>query len=142
MDERLVHGQVTVGWGSQLRPRRYLVVDDALPETEFQRDLQRLGAPFETQAEFHSVRDARARLAQWSERVESAGVLVFGALLGLLLGKGLALSGLGFLWMSAGCVLLLVGILRGEALRRWAPVLLLLLNAPGLVISPGAVGAG
>ena len=84
----------------------------------------------------------RARLAQWSERVESAGVLVFGALLGLLLGKGLALSGLGFLWVWAGCVFLLGGILRGEALRRWAPVLLLLLIALGLVISPGAVGAG
>ncbi len=84
----------------------------------------------------------RARLAQWSERVESAGVLVFGALLGLLLGKGLALSGLGFLWVWAGCVLLLGGILRGEALRRWAPVLLLLLIALGLVISPGSVGAG
>ncbi len=71
----------------------------------------------------------RVQLVQWSKRLESAGVFVLGALLGLLLGKRLALPGLDFLWMSAGCALLLSGILRGEALLRWAPLLLLLLIA-------------
>ena len=75
VDERLIHGQVTVGWGSQLRPRRYLVVDDALAEIEFQRDLQRLGAPVETEAEFHTVRDARKQLAPWKE-AEDASILL------------------------------------------------------------------
>ena len=84
----------------------------------------------------------RAQLAQWSERLESAGVLVLGALLGLILGKGLALRGLDSLWMSVGCALLLGGILRGKVLRRWAPLLLLLLIALGRVMSSGPVGAG
>ena len=32
VDERLIHGQVVIGWGSQLQPSRYLVVDDALAD--------------------------------------------------------------------------------------------------------------
>ena len=64
----------------------------------------------------------RVQLVQWSERLESAGVLVLGVLFGLLLVKQLALPGLNFLWMSVGFALLL----SGEALRWWALLLLLI----------------
>ncbi len=30
VDDRLLHGQVTLGWGSRLRPRAYLLADDRL----------------------------------------------------------------------------------------------------------------
>ncbi len=83
-----------------------------------------------------------AHLPQWSERLEAAGVLVFGTLSGLLLGRGIALSGANFLWIAVGCALLLAGIGKGETLRRWAPVVLLLLVLVGLVIPPGLSDSG
>ena len=42
VDERLIHGQVVLGWGRELRPGRYVVVDDALAESEWEQELYRL----------------------------------------------------------------------------------------------------
>ena len=44
VDERLLHGQVVIGWGNQLRPDRYLVVDEKLTVSGWEQDLYRLGA--------------------------------------------------------------------------------------------------
>ena len=44
VDERLIHGQVVIGWGHELRPDRYAVVDDALAESDWEQELYRLGA--------------------------------------------------------------------------------------------------
>ncbi|MEX2467190.1 MAG: PTS sugar transporter subunit IIB [Gemmatimonadota bacterium] len=44
VDERLIHGQVVIGWGHELRPDRYLVVDDGLAESAWEQELYRLGA--------------------------------------------------------------------------------------------------
>lgn len=67
VDERLIHGQVTVGWGNRLKPHRYIVVDDTLVDRDFEQDLYRLGVPDESEAEFCSVEDARAQLPSWLE---------------------------------------------------------------------------
>jgi mannose/fructose/N-acetylgalactosamine-specific phosphotransferase system component IIB len=67
VDERLVHGQVTVGWGHRLHPDRYVVVDDVLPGSEWESDLYRLGAPSGTEVEFVTVPAARSSLDRWSE---------------------------------------------------------------------------
>ena len=39
VDERLIHGQVVVGWGGQIRPDRYLVVDDVFVTDYFELPL-------------------------------------------------------------------------------------------------------
>jgi D-glucosaminate PTS system EIIB component len=44
VDERLIHGQVVIGWGHQLRPGRYVIVDDELATSDWEQDLYRLGA--------------------------------------------------------------------------------------------------
>ena len=44
VDERLIHGQVVIGWGHELRPNRYFVVDDDLAESDWEQELYRLGA--------------------------------------------------------------------------------------------------
>ncbi len=142
MDERLIHGQVTVGWAAALRPRRYLVVDDALPESDVERDLSSLGIPAGGEGGFHAVEDARSRLTEKAERVEVAGVLVCCALLGLLLGTALETSGYGFLWISDGCVLVFTGILKGDTVRWWSPLPLLLIVLVGLVAPSGLRGVG
>jgi mannose/fructose/N-acetylgalactosamine-specific phosphotransferase system component IIB len=65
VDERLIHGQVTVGWGRRLRPDRYLVIDEALAHSEFEQDLYALSVPEGSEAQFWTVQDARARIAEW-----------------------------------------------------------------------------
>lgn len=45
IDQRLVHGQVSVGWIPVLQVDRVLVVDDELCEDEWERDLIAGGAP-------------------------------------------------------------------------------------------------
>ena len=55
-----------IGWGSQLRPERYLVVDDQLADSEWEQDLYRLAVSDSTEVSFHSVAEARARLPEWT----------------------------------------------------------------------------
>jgi len=64
IDERLIHGQVVLGWGSQVAPGRYLVVDDDLAASEWEQDLYRLGAG-DTKTLFVTVDDARRRIEEW-----------------------------------------------------------------------------
>lgn len=66
VDERLIHGQVTVGWGGRLRPTVYVVVDDKLVVSDWERELMELGAPPEVEVEFLSVAAARLRVEEWS----------------------------------------------------------------------------
>jgi PTS system mannose-specific IIB component/fructoselysine and glucoselysine-specific PTS system IIB component len=66
VDERLIHGQVVIGWGHELRPDRYVVVDDALAESPWEQDLYRL-AVADGEVVFESVERARSRLAEWKD---------------------------------------------------------------------------
>jgi PTS system mannose-specific IIB component/fructoselysine and glucoselysine-specific PTS system IIB component len=67
VDERLIHGQVVVGWGSQLRPDRFLVVDTALATSEWEQELFTLGVPERTGVEFIAPGPAREELSGWRE---------------------------------------------------------------------------
>lgn len=58
MDDRLIHGQVVVGWVQALGAKRILVIDDDLVESEWQRQLFALGTPPGLTVEFASVADA------------------------------------------------------------------------------------
>lgn len=64
VDERLIHGQVVIGWGNQLRPDRYVVVDDELAASEWEQDLYRLGAG-DSEVVFTTAESARAALSGW-----------------------------------------------------------------------------
>jgi PTS system mannose-specific IIB component/fructoselysine and glucoselysine-specific PTS system IIB component len=65
IDERLIHGQVVLGWGSELEPDRYIVVDDAVAETPWEQELYEVGLPTGTVAEFHTIEDARRLHDRW-----------------------------------------------------------------------------
>lgn len=67
VDERLIHGQVVVGWGSKLHPERIIVVDDALAESTWEQDLYSLGLPDNVDATFATVAGARAQLPGWRD---------------------------------------------------------------------------
>ena len=74
VDERLIHGQVVIGWGNQLRPDRYVVVDDELAASDWEQDLYRLGAAG-ADVIFVGVDAARQRLAEWREADERSILL-------------------------------------------------------------------
>ena len=65
VDERLIHGQVVVGWGSQLHPQLIIVVDDELAASDWEQELYCLGLPPEVGTHFLSVQQARAALPGW-----------------------------------------------------------------------------
>lgn len=65
VDERLIHGQVVVGWGGPLHADRIVVVDDEIAASAWEQELYCLGVPPEMEASFSSVADARPRLAEW-----------------------------------------------------------------------------
>lgn len=67
IDERLIHGQVVVGWGATLHPDRIVVVDDEIAASTWEQELYGLGLPDEIQAEFHTVEESRLLVQQWHD---------------------------------------------------------------------------
>ncbi len=67
VDERLIHGQVVVGWGNRLHPDRIVVVDDDLAESKWEQELYTLGLPAGVDAIFATVAAARTALPSWRE---------------------------------------------------------------------------
>lgn len=58
LDDRLIHGQVVVGWGNALGAELILLIDDHVAAARWERDLYRLGVPPGVDVEFSSVADA------------------------------------------------------------------------------------
>lgn len=65
IDERLIHGQVVVGWGERYHVDRILVVDDDLYRSQWEQELYCLGVPPNVHATFVGVDEARAAFAEW-----------------------------------------------------------------------------
>ncbi|CAN5703215.1 PTS sugar transporter subunit IIB [soil metagenome] len=65
VDERLIHGQVVVGWGGRLQADRIVVIDDELALSSWEQELYRLGVPPEMEAFFVDVEEARNSVAEW-----------------------------------------------------------------------------
>jgi mannose/fructose/N-acetylgalactosamine-specific phosphotransferase system component IIB len=65
VDERLIHGQVVLGWGHELHPDRIVVVDDELAGSQWEQDLYLLAVPPGVEAYFADVAEARAHLDEW-----------------------------------------------------------------------------
>lgn len=65
VDERLIHGQVVVGWGKVLRPDRIVVVDDELAASPWEQDLYDLGLPPGLETDFAGVEEAHRRMREW-----------------------------------------------------------------------------
>lgn len=67
VDERLIHGQVVVGWGGQLRPQRYVVVDALVAGSEWEQELYSLGVPEGVEVLFLDPEEAGSRLETWRD---------------------------------------------------------------------------
>lgn len=58
IDDRLVHGQVVVGWGQPLNIRLIILVDDDVAHSDWEQDLYRMGVPPEMEIRFADVSTA------------------------------------------------------------------------------------
>jgi mannose/fructose/N-acetylgalactosamine-specific phosphotransferase system component IIB len=65
IDDRLIHGQVVVGWGQPLNVGFIVLVDDMVAASEWEQDLYRMGVPPEMEVFFHSAADAIAALPKY-----------------------------------------------------------------------------
>ena len=77
LDDRLIHGQVVVGWGQPLACSFIVLVDDEVRESDWEQDLYRMGVPETMAVIFASVAEAVDRLAEWETDVR-VGILLVG----------------------------------------------------------------
>ena len=65
IDDRLIHGQVVVGWGQPLDIGFIVLVDDMVADADWEQELYRMGVPPEMDLYFHSTSDAIAALPKY-----------------------------------------------------------------------------
>src|SRR5687767_7389186 len=76
IDDRLIHGQVVVGWGQPLELRFIILIDDDVAASEWEQELYRMGVPPELEVCFCSVDDAGSILNKFSTDSRMGIVLV------------------------------------------------------------------
>lgn len=77
LDDRLIHGQVVVGWGQPLNAAFIVLVDDEVRGSEWEQDLYRMGVPPTMEVVFASLAEASRRLSEW-EADARTGILLAG----------------------------------------------------------------
>ncbi len=58
IDDRLIHGQVVVGWGQPLDIELLVLVDDVVASSDWEQELYRMAVPPEMEIRFESVESA------------------------------------------------------------------------------------
>lgn len=66
VDDRLVHGQVVIGWGRPLAVRFIVLVDDGVRRSDWEQDLYRMAVPDGVEIIFASTTEAIRRLPEWA----------------------------------------------------------------------------
>ena len=101
IDERLLHGQVIVGWGRRLGLGFYVIVDDRIAASDWERDLYASSLPEGVHSFFLTTAEAVDRLAELDARPDAGMVLTSGtdtmrrlAEAGVLEGKPVNIGGL------------------------------------------------
>ncbi len=77
IDDRLIHGQVVVGWGGPMAVGFIVLVDDQVRHSEWEQDLYRMGVPAGIEVVFASRAEAMQRLGEW-EADPRVGILLAG----------------------------------------------------------------
>jgi PTS system mannose-specific IIB component/fructoselysine and glucoselysine-specific PTS system IIB component len=66
IDDRLIHGQVVVGWGQPLDLGFIVLVDDVVAESDWEQELYRLGVPPGMEVYFASTNEAAREIAKYA----------------------------------------------------------------------------
>jgi mannose/fructose/N-acetylgalactosamine-specific phosphotransferase system component IIB len=65
IDDRLIHGQVVIGWGRPLGINLIILVDDQVAASDWEQELYRMAVAPEIEVSFVTVAEATARLGEW-----------------------------------------------------------------------------
>lgn len=65
VDDRLVHGQVVIGWGRPLGATEVILVDDAVAASPWEQDLYRMATPSGLTVRFATTAEAVRELPAW-----------------------------------------------------------------------------
>jgi len=76
VDDRLIHGQVVLGWGSVLRPDRIILADDEIASNEWEKSLYASSVPPEIKVSILSLPEAAAQLKRGIFDAEKVILLV------------------------------------------------------------------
>ena len=77
IDDRLIHGQVVVGWGQPFDIGFLVLVNDEVAQSDWEQELYRMGTPPEMDLFFHSVEGALPELDRYRAD-ERSGILLTG----------------------------------------------------------------
>ena len=77
IDDRLIHGQVVVGWGQPLDLRFIVLVDDEVAASDWEQELYRMGVPPDMDVYFDTVDSAAANLERYRDD-DRRGLLLTG----------------------------------------------------------------
>jgi PTS system mannose-specific IIB component/fructoselysine and glucoselysine-specific PTS system IIB component len=77
IDDRLIHGQVVVGWGQPLNARFMVLVDDLVASSDWEKELYRMAVPPGIEIFFADVDGAIREHARW-EADPRPGILITG----------------------------------------------------------------
>jgi mannose/fructose/N-acetylgalactosamine-specific phosphotransferase system component IIB len=77
IDDRLVHGQVVIGWGRPLGVEFIVLVDPSVAASPWEQDLYRMAVPPELEIRFATVEEAAPQLGAW-QAGERRGVILTG----------------------------------------------------------------
>ncbi len=75
IDDRLIHGQVVVGWGQPLDLGFIVLVDDVVAESEWEQELYRMGVPPSMDVYFASTAEAAHGMGRYAADPRTGMVL-------------------------------------------------------------------
>jgi mannose/fructose/N-acetylgalactosamine-specific phosphotransferase system component IIB len=78
IDDRLIHGQVVVGWGNATGAGLLVLADDGVRDSAWEQELYRMGVPATVEVRFTGVAEAAAAVPAW-EADPRTGIVLTGS---------------------------------------------------------------
>src|SRR5215210_822824 len=75
IDDRLIHGQVVIGWGRALGIDLIILVDDQVAASDWEQQLYRMAVAPEIEVRFVTVAEASGQMADWQSNGKRGLVL-------------------------------------------------------------------
>ena len=83
IDDRLIHGQVVVGWGTPLHVGFIVLADDGVAAAEWEQELYRMGVPPDVEVHFVGIEAAARGYADYAAD-KRVGILLTGDVASML----------------------------------------------------------
>jgi PTS system mannose-specific IIB component/fructoselysine and glucoselysine-specific PTS system IIB component len=75
IDDRLIHGQVVIGWGRAMGIDLIILVDDQVAASDWEQELYRMAVTPEIEVRFVTMADAARQMSEWQSNGKRALVL-------------------------------------------------------------------